>query len=68
MQRIFRDHCIAEAFDLHVNQRETYREILDLWRSKYSDHKFYSGLPENDESLKKAVQRFEEKRNQEGGT
>jgi len=67
-RKIFRKHCIAEAYDLHVYQRATYREILDLWRSKYADHEFYLALPRNDESLKKAVHRFIESLEIEGGT
>jgi hypothetical protein len=67
-RKIFRDHCVAEAYDLHVNQRATYGEILDLWRSTFGDHKFYSALPQNGKSLEAAVRRYTNDLKNKGAT
>ena len=56
-QNIFRDHCIAEAYDLHFNQQMTYGDILRQWRAKFKGHRFYHTLPKNTKSLTKAVNR-----------
>jgi hypothetical protein len=57
-RKIFREQCIAEAYDLHVNQQMTYWDILSHWRSKFKGQKYLHFLPKNKKSLEKAVNRL----------
>ena len=59
-QKTFRKQLIAEAADLHFNHRNTYAEILKMWRSKFKGNKFLNCLPKNAKALEKAVNRHGE--------
>ena len=42
--------------------------ILDMWRSKFTEHKFLSALPKNGKSLEAAVRRYTLDLKNEGAT